>query len=478
MSLFEDKFETKWSAADTVLGQGQLAAFKDADPSMCRWVQARTAIDLGRAQLVLMTSADKLIMDAHALGMLKSGEMSQADFAAVLATPLDPGMPIGDKLGAAKTVQDVYGPLVGPVADYYLMVQGVIRQMFQSHRQTESNGKTSLPPGGTPPGFGLPLPGSPPTTWWPGDFPWPGLPGTLPTLPGELPQTPPIEPPPFTTPPSWWPFDAEIAQAGAAVPILIGVLGIAGIAGATYYGIEAKRAGVKVEAERAFSEWQAWQRVEIAKMKIAVGQAVQLDPFVSSAAQVERVQSSKLLLVGIGVGAGVLAAVVGPKLATKAKSEYRRRRPARQNPSRSSSRPSSRRKECKIDGTAVTVEVRKLKSGYKAAYIGPTRKVPIAIPECRSYDQAFKEACNALRAAKRRARGKRCNPKTVVKRTKRTRSKTTVRSNPKRKKKTARKGPTARDRFISSQMRKGRSKKQAQADYKGRQRLRKLRRGK
>jgi hypothetical protein len=471
---------TNWSSGDELLGTGQLMAFGKVKAGQKGYIQAHDAITLGRSQIVAIAAADKLVRDARLKLWLLGGKISAAEFAQLGAEPMPPER-FGDwKVEAQSLRDDPNYAQVGQICESYFAVCHFIRKLLRSHRKTD---QVSVAPPAVPPGSELPgLPGLPgltlpvdPPTGWPPSLPWPGKTGGD---PGDI-LTPPAQPPATG---NWWeelPWfqsSAGIAQGAPTIAIVITILGVAGIAGATYYGVEKEKAGIKIEAERAFAQWQSHMQIEIARMKLAAGQAVELPEFMSRAAQIEEAQSSPLMWAGAGVLLGGLA-IGGAFIGKKQIAKRRARRPnpcPTPNPRRA--RRSSRRKQCKIDGTQVTVEVHKLKRGFSAYYLGPTKKVRIAIPECRTYDQAFKEACKALRAAKRRARRKK-NPKTIV--TKR-KTKTTkiVQKNPKRKKKAAAKARPTKAAFIRRQMRKGRTRAQAEADWKFRQRMAKGRRKK
>lgn len=454
-------YTTEWGSTDRVLGMAQLMAFGKLRPPFSGSVQAIDPATLGRAQILMIEQADTMAKLALMRQMVLDGTATPEDLDGLDLTTQD-----GDQLGSGREIAESvqsgpHGAEIGPVGDLYLGICHYIRSALETARKTDQTTQTPpiVPPGTELPGLGWPLPSSPPSGW-PQGLPWPGGGGGDVLVPPELPS-------------SWWDdlpwFKQSIASGAPVLAIVVTVLGVAGIAAAAYYGIEKERAGVKIEAERAFAQWQAHMQIQIAKLKIAAGQTVEAPPFVSRAAEIERAQSSPWLIGGVGVLVGGLllgAASLGHQ-------ELKRRR---KNPCSSSSKPnpkrraSSRRQKCRIDGTDVKVEVRKLRSGFRAYYIGPTKRVPIVIPEVRTYDEAFQAACRQLRAAKRRARRRRNPTVAGTKRTQNVKRKKTMIRNPKRSKR------TTKEAWIRRQMRKGRSRKQAQSDWAFRRRMMSARR--
>jgi hypothetical protein len=453
-----------WSGADAGIGWSQIAAWSDPElPS-----QQFTQVDPGamaRSQIYLISQADECVRAAQLRVLLTTGALTLDDYNSMMAGPM-PADQFGAWADVAQSLQKAHGSSLGQIGDLYLAICHFIRRTYGTARRTDAVSGTpelTVPPGE--------LPQIPPI---------PGLPTGLPTtLPTELPSTPPAGWPSYLP----WPGGTSETTDAPVWAIAIVVFGVASIAGLTYYGIEKDRAGVKIAAESAVAQFQSQTQIAIARAKIQAGQFVELPEFMSRAAQIEKVQSSPIFLIGSGIG---LAAIAGAAVYMGSKRKPRRANPTRRLPA--PRRSSTQRRV--ISGA--TVEVRKLRSGYKAYLIGPTRNVPIAIGEVSSYAAAFSAAGRKIRSVKAKrkkapARRKKATTrrKTTTRRKKTTRREKTTRrkkaparrKNPARKKVTRRKGKTEsryaglkgtgpKAKFLRSQKSKGRSPKQAAAAWK------------
>ena len=137
-------------------------------------------------------------------------------------------------------------------------------------------------------------------------------------------------------------------------PVALVLLGIAAIAGVTYFGtevsVEMAKSWSAIEIEKAWAVQRAWAEIEIAKQKIAAGQTVEISDWSKVRATVARAEMSKwgptIAVAALALALGGAAYVFRPKHAARSSSattenpaRRRRRRSRRRNPSSSLSKP-------------------------------------------------------------------------------------------------------------------------------------------
>ncbi len=115
---------------------------------------------------------------------------------------------------------------------------------------------------------------------------------------------------------------ARDVQLGVPIPVLIAlsVVGIAAVAGLSWWGTEQSDKTMRVDIEKARSAAKVEQSVLIAKAQIAAGRPVKLPVEVTQWGDAAKTQSSPLYYAGVGFGVAAVAAgaaVAGAKLGAK-----------------------------------------------------------------------------------------------------------------------------------------------------------------
>ena len=286
----------------------------------------------------------------------------------------------------------------------------------------------------------------------------------------------------------------ETAEAAIPVIIALTLVGIAAVAGATWYGVDKNEKSAEVQkfAAQATAEVDAY--IKDLQIRVAAGQPLPPPPkSIVTAAKAEATSRIGLIATGVVLGSVAVAGLM----------HFTEKTPAtRTNPRRIA--PRRRNTHAKPVAAARTRTAAKrrtkrnpIKAGYSRATI--SHNVAAQMKEGASQPQAVAISLRSARESfKARHPGKRLpahlhtksNPKkkTTTRTKKRApkknpKKKSTSKKNPKRaaakkKKSNPRSSNSPKASFIRTQMRKGRSEKQAKADWNGKQRLRKMRRGK
>jgi len=479
-----------WSPADDAVGVQLLASWERMPAG--RWAPPADPGAIWRAIVALQLRAD-------ALAAAALGDATVADLSAIGSPAIIDRLELGTTELGGRAADDAAIGL-----EWQLAIRHVLRVMASAYRRIE--GEPELPPPSPIPGLELPaLPAPEDLNWgprppgWPPSFPWPPIGASaelalFPTLPAALPL----------------------------LGIAAIVLGVAAIAATAYVVVEEKRSDAQVESEAASGMWQAFRDINIALAQIGAGQTPAVPSWVPRAADQERAQTHPLLWAGAGAGVAAVALIGAKALKDRAM----RSNPRRYH--RSAPRPNPRRRrkrlirshkrsspKCKKCGRAHTTSAhwsharaprggRKgayakkrnpLKSGYSRQTVGAN--IATMRREGKSAGVASAAAYRSARADfKRRHPGKALPAHLRQKNPSAAGTRITVQTvaasakkkkNPKKKKAKKKNAPrvdrfgrplgkSPRAKFIRGQMAKGRSKAQAVADYKARQRLRRMRR--